>query len=266
MVARKQINTNVESVSCDVCGRSLLRGEHAEVFIAGGVRRSVCELCTVRAAHDGWIREGVDDPRILGEEQRRRSPLRGLIRARRPETQLEPGGAEALFSPSAEQPAVAGPAPARSGPAPLSADLRQEHQRARAVMAEQASAGEPALYEDRSVRGIPSNSELKVARAIELFNASPHVRTVAGVSRSLGVPMVCARPSLTEGSVVTIVVAWELSWYRFEVDLGDEGAGVRVVGQGTELEELDEADREANGTAGADGIIRYEAPMASADH
>jgi hypothetical protein len=36
---------------------------------------------------------------------------------------------------------------------------------------------------------------------------------------------------------------WELSWYRFEVDLGDEAAGVRLVTQGTELSELEPADQ-----------------------
>ena len=41
-----------------MCGRTLLRGEHAEVYIDGGVRRSVCELCKPRALNEGWLREG----------------------------------------------------------------------------------------------------------------------------------------------------------------------------------------------------------------
>ncbi len=45
------------------------------------------------------------------------------------------------------------------------------------------------------------------------------------------------------GSTVAIVVAWELCWYRYEVDLGDEAAGARLAGQGMELEELPEEDR-----------------------
>jgi hypothetical protein len=94
-----------------------------------------------------------------------------------------------------------------------------------------------------------------MARALELFNASDHARTVAGVARSLGAPFVSARPSRTEGSVVSIVVGWELTWYRFEVDLGNEAAGVRVVGQGAELAELDEADRVPNARAESDGTL-----------
>ena len=43
LVNRKSITTSIPAVSCDVCGRTLLRGEQADVFIAGGTRRNVCE-------------------------------------------------------------------------------------------------------------------------------------------------------------------------------------------------------------------------------
>ena len=58
---RKSITTTRAAVACDVCGRTLLRGEHADPFIAGGARRMVCELCVARAANEGWIREGADN-------------------------------------------------------------------------------------------------------------------------------------------------------------------------------------------------------------
>ena len=62
MARTRDIRTNQEDTSCDVCGRTLLRGEQAESFLAGGSRRQVCELCTARAQHEGWIREsGGDD-------------------------------------------------------------------------------------------------------------------------------------------------------------------------------------------------------------
>src|SRR6202035_768017 len=44
-------------VVCDVCERRLLRGEYADVFLATGRRRTVCELCAPRAVHEGWLRE-----------------------------------------------------------------------------------------------------------------------------------------------------------------------------------------------------------------
>src|SRR5215212_5925219 len=56
------IRTNQSDIACDICGRTLLRGEHAEGFLAAGQRRQVCDLCTARAQHEGWIREsGGDD-------------------------------------------------------------------------------------------------------------------------------------------------------------------------------------------------------------
>src|SRR3954468_3941003 len=60
----RQIATNQSAVVCDVCGRTLLRGEEASVFLAGGARRLVCELCTPRAANEGWIREGVEQEEL----------------------------------------------------------------------------------------------------------------------------------------------------------------------------------------------------------
>ncbi|HEV2062908.1 MAG TPA: hypothetical protein VGR12_08670, partial [Solirubrobacteraceae bacterium] len=59
-MTRKSITTSHAAVACDVCGRTLLRGENADVFLAGGSRRMVCDLCTARATHEGWIREGLD--------------------------------------------------------------------------------------------------------------------------------------------------------------------------------------------------------------
>src|SRR5918995_2329037 len=62
MARTRDIKTNQVDIACDICGRTLLRGEHAEGFLAAGQRRQVCELCTARAQHEGWIREsGGDD-------------------------------------------------------------------------------------------------------------------------------------------------------------------------------------------------------------
>ena len=81
-MTRKAITTSHAVVSCDVCGRTLLRGEHADVFLHGGQRRMVCELCTPRAAHEGWIREGMDDARVRDRGDRRSRSLLGRLRTR----------------------------------------------------------------------------------------------------------------------------------------------------------------------------------------
>ncbi len=87
---------------------------------------------------------------------------------------------------------------------------------------------------------MPTNAELKVSRALELFNGSQHTETVSGVARSLGAPEVSVGARSDDGALVEIVVAWELCWYRYEVDLADEPHAVRLLGQGYELSELGE--------------------------
>jgi hypothetical protein len=103
--------------------------------------------------------------------------------------------------------------------------------------------------EPRHVRAVPTNADLKMARSLDVFNMSVHPRRIVGVARSLGVPMVSVLPSETEGAIVSIVVGWELCWYRYEVDLTDEAAGVRVIAQGAELSELTLAEQVPNAVA-----------------
>jgi hypothetical protein len=86
-------------------------------------------------------------------------------------------------------------------------------------------------------------------RALEVFNASDHTRTVGGVARSLGAPEVSVRPLPERPSVVAITVMWELSWYRYEIDLSDEAGGVRRDAQGDELAELSDDEKVANAAA-----------------
>jgi hypothetical protein len=228
------IKTNQEDVACDICGRTLLRGEHAEGYLAAGQRRQVCELCTARAQHEGWIRESGGDDLALRHprgEGRGRSFL-DRLRTRR----------ERAREVSAEIAADDGAAPAPPPP------RRRERERER----EREEAPEPvaeAPRRPRHVRAVPTNADLKMERALEVFNASDHTRTVGGVARSLGAPAVCVRPLADRPSVVAITVMWELSWYRYEVDLSDEAGGVRRDAQGDELSELSPEEQEANAAA-----------------
>jgi hypothetical protein len=225
-LSRKSITTSHAAVACDVCGRTLLRGEQSDVFIAGGTRRMVCELCTPRATHEGWIREGVDlsmGARRAGDGRR---SLLSRLRQRRDAGQ------------------------AREAPSPRGGEVLVDDPPGGFSAGEYAPPREP-----RHVHAVPTNAELKMARAIELFNGSDHPRTIAGVGRSLGAPLVAVRPSATEGSVVAITIAWEITWYRFEVDLADEASGARRIAQGAELGELEPDDRVANATADERGEL-----------
>jgi hypothetical protein len=107
----------------------------------------------------------------------------------------------------------------------------------------------------RQVRAVPTNADLKMQRALEVFNASDHVRTVGGVARSLGAPAIAVRPLADRPSVVRIAVMWELSWYRYEVDLSDEGSGVRREGQGAELSDLAPEEQLVNAAADERGAL-----------
>src|SRR5215216_361769 len=84
MARTRDIRTNQVDVACDICGRTLLRGEHAETFLAAGQRREVCDLCTARAVHEGWIREsGADDLALRHPRNDRGRSFIERFRARR---------------------------------------------------------------------------------------------------------------------------------------------------------------------------------------
>ena len=230
MASTRDIRTNQVDISCDVCGRTLLRGERAESYLAGGERRQVCELCTVRAQHEGWIREdGGEELTLRASRTERGRGFFEKLRARRErarEVAAEAAAAQAAM-PEGREPHHEPHSPPARGERSL-ADLPRR---------------------PRHVRAVPTNAELKVERALEVFNASEHTRTVGGIARSLGAPAVSARPLPDRPSVVGIAVMWELSWYRFEIDLSDEAGGVRQVAQGAELSELDADEQVANAAA-----------------
>ncbi len=223
----------------------------------------VCELCTARAANEGWIREGADNALgVRRNGQRNGRSLLGRLRLRQgsgsgPEQQepITPGrrrngnvsrienaerashGERERERSGAGEPTEGDPTPT---PAPRSAD---EHE------------AEALSREPRRVRAVPTNADLKSARALDVFNTTAHPRRIAGVARSLGQPAVTVLPSATEGSIVSIVVGWDLCWYRYEVDLADEAAGVRVTGQGAELTDLAPEELQPNAAADERGLL-----------
>jgi hypothetical protein len=233
-VARtRDIRTNQVDVACDICGRTLLRGEHAESFLAGGARKQVCDLCTTRAQHEGWIRESGDDDLAMhrGRHEGRGRSWRERLRSRRERAREVRAEMEATAAEPWDDPAPAA-APAERVP-------------------------EPSLppRSPRHVRAVPTNADLKMQRALEVFNASEYVRTVGGVARSLGAPGVSVRPYAGRPSVVAITVMWELSWYRYAIDLSDEAGGVRREGQGDELSELTPEELTPNAEADERGAL-----------
>ena len=240
---KKELRPFHDIVACDVCGRTILKGERTEPFLApGGTRHSVCELCFVRAEHEGWIRESAHDqlPSRSSRPQERR-PLLGRLRRRAPDLANgqpgdDPGERLPLDEPVDLEPEGIGNGEVSSAPAP--APARRERPQ-----------------NPRHVRGVPTTAEVKVERALELFNASQHQRTMAGLTRSLGPPLATAVPDPDAPSTVTVLVAWELSWYRYRVDLGDAAEPVALQGKGDELTDIDEVLRNWNAGLDAEGRV-----------
>lgn len=249
---KKELRPIHDDVSCDICERTILKGERTEAYLApGGQRHVVCELCTDRAYNEGWIRESahMDMPASTRRPQERRS-LFGRMRRRR---DAEPArdsieappvfeeGLESNGGPPVAEPAMDAPEAADSSPPPPPPPP--------------ATPPPPRRRDARHVRAVPTNAQVKVERALELFNSSDHVRTIGGIARTLGEPWVSATPLHEAPSEVAITVAWELSWYRYRVDLGDAADPVTLVSKGQELDELDESMRDWNATALADGKL-----------
>jgi hypothetical protein len=97
-------------------------------------------------------------------------------------------------------------------------------------------------------------------RAAMLFNASEAGRAVGGLVRTLGMPLVSVGASAGSRDEVRITVAWELSWYQWAVDLGDEPRPVAELAKGTELEQLDPAARQWNASVAAGGRVVVATP------
>jgi hypothetical protein len=81
-MAARQLRTLQEPITCEICRRSLLRGEHATSFRNGSALHQVCELCTARALGEGWIREGSTVADAVQRRTVRARSLVGRLRAR----------------------------------------------------------------------------------------------------------------------------------------------------------------------------------------
>ena len=245
---KKELRPVHDAVSCDVCGRTILKGERPEWYLApGGHRRQVCDLCAARAQHHGWIREsGAGDmPARMPRHEPRRGVL-GRLRKRPPPAQpAEEDAREAsLRAANGENGDRINPVPGESVPEGEHVPAPQPPPRPRS-----------RPQSPRHVRAVPTTAEVKVERALELFNGSAHQRTVAGLARTLGPPWVSAIPDPAQASAVSVLVAWELSWYRYRVDLGDEADPVMMLDKGEEIDQIEESLRAWNAELDDDGRV-----------
>jgi hypothetical protein len=240
---------------CAVCDRHLLRGEQPEIFLHDGSRRDVCELCVPRALHAGWIRVGVNDaPTLEPSRGRGASILDRLRRGRRPrdhegETPAQRSSVRRQLSERPEPEATPSGRPDwrphRIEDEVEGLELETEQQAAPLAAYATTAAGAQA--------SVTTSGARMVGRAIDLYNHSQHPRTLSGIARTLGPPWVTVRS--LGGSQMQIVLAWELTWYRFELDLARESDGVHPTGNGTALHELQPGDVDPNAVADQNGYL-----------
>ncbi|HSS43545.1 MAG TPA: hypothetical protein VLK37_13465 [Solirubrobacterales bacterium] len=201
---------------CAICGRTILAGERVHGFLEGDEERTVCELCVTRAEGLGWRPASEPEPERPRAHEGR-GRLRGLLRRR----DRRPGA----------------PAPSQA-PAPAAPDPAMVSRRARPLLPLDDSA--PSAF----------------AQAVARFNSSEAGRTVVGLTRTLGVPRASVGASAGAPGEVRVTVAWELSWYQWGVDIGDELRPVFELGKGGEIDQLDAAARQWNAVVAADGRLR----------
>ena len=219
----------VPDPTCAVCGRRLLPGERAITFLTrDGDAIEVCELCKPRAEAAGWLTPEEADAAggaTAGRERRRSrgAQVLGGLLSRRPSPDSDGEPREPLGARGAPVPE---PAPAEPDPDPVAAPE-------------------------------PPPTGTTVADAIRAFNSSDHRRTVAGLTRTLGPPRATALVLKGNGSgdVVRLTIAWEITWYQWEVAVSGRSHEVRESGKGDTSDQLRTSDRAWNLLAAADGTL-----------
>ena len=90
-----------------------------------------------------------------------------------------------------------------------------------------------------------SDDEVALVEAAELFNTSTFLRTVNGVAKALGDPLVSITPLSGVSGEMVLTFAWDISWYQYRV-LPDSGQPVRLEDRGHDMSDLEATFTEWN--------------------
>ncbi|MDQ3122430.1 MAG: hypothetical protein M3Q59_07830 [Actinomycetota bacterium] len=121
---------------------------------------------------------------------------------------------------------------------------RRKRPRWAQLLGVQAKEAQPVVSEPLLRR--LSDSEAALVEAADLFNASLFRRTIEGVARALGDPLVSIVPLSGVNSELVLTFAWEITWYQYRV-LPEAGQPIRLADRGADISEIETAFTEWNG-------------------
>jgi hypothetical protein len=99
-----------------------------------------------------------------------------------------------------------------------------------------------------------TDSEAALVEAADLFNASLFRRTIEGVSKALGAPLVSVIPLSGVNSELVLTFAWEITWYQYRV-LPEAGQPIRLADRGADISEIEAAFTEWNASVDDGGRV-----------
>lgn len=125
---------------------------------------------------------------------------------------------------------------------PMSPALRPHSRRRRPRWAQLLglSGGEALPVVPEPVLRRLSESEAALVEASDLFNASLFTRTVQGVARALGSPLVSVVPLTGVTGEVVLTFAWEITWYQYRV-VPEASQPIRLADRGSDISEIEAA-------------------------
>jgi hypothetical protein len=107
------------------------------------------------------------------------------------------------------------------------------------------NGGDPQPVVPEPVLRRLTDSEAALVEAADLFNASLFRRTIEGVARALGAPLISIVPLSGVNSELVLTFAWEITWYQYRV-LPEAGQPIRLADRGADIAEIETAFTEWN--------------------
>jgi hypothetical protein len=120
----------------------------------------------------------------------------------------------------------------------LSPHGRKRRPRWAQILGVGSGEAEPVVPEPKLRR--LSDGEAALVEAADLFNASLFTRTVQGVARALGSPLVSIVPLSGVNSELVLTFAWEITWYQYRVT-PEASQPIRLADRGSDIVEIEPA-------------------------